>query len=362
MMLRRLSAATSAALTSCIARPNTAARAQPARYFAPVRVSPARVIRTVVGLRPFRPAGFVLRADKFDDRVIVHDYGHGGAGITLSWGTARLAADMALATRERQFAVVGAGVIGLSTAILLQRAGAQVTLYTRDLPPDTTSNIAGGQWSPFSVFDAAAVTPVFRTQFEQAARIAYRQFQHLLGWRYGVHWIENYFVGNEPVQLPEFIRTMPDIYPDVEELPPNAHPFGTRFATRVSTMLIQPHIYLPALLSDFHAMGGRFVIRNFSSLPDLLTLPERVLLNCTGLGARELFQDADLIPIKGQLHVLMPQPEVDYILLAGGLYMFPRSDGILLGGTFQRGIETLDPDPAATRRILDGHAQLFAGW
>jgi glycine/D-amino acid oxidase-like deaminating enzyme len=272
-----------------------------------------------------------------------------------------MAVDLALATGDKRFAVIGAGVIGLSTAILLQRAGADVTLYARALPPDTTSNIAGGQWSPFSVFDPDALTPAFRAQFENAARIAFREFQHLLGWRYGVHWIDNFFINDQPIQLPDFVTTMRDVYPDVEELPPSAHPFGTRFATRVSTMLIQPHIYLPALLWDFRAMGGRITIRHFTSVPDLLTLNERVILNCTGLGARDLFADRGLIPIKGQLHVLMPQPEVDYMLLAGGLYMFPRSDGILLGGTFQRGVETLEPDPDATRRILDGHARLFAG-
>src|SRR5262249_47113742 len=59
---------------------------------APVRVSPAREIRTVVGLRPFRPAGFVVRADKLGDKLVVQNYGHGGGGVTLSWGTADLAA------------------------------------------------------------------------------------------------------------------------------------------------------------------------------------------------------------------------------------------------------------------------------
>ncbi len=57
----------------------------------PVTIAPERVIRTIVGLRPFRPSGFVVRADKADEKTIVHNYGHGGAGITLSWGTAHLA-------------------------------------------------------------------------------------------------------------------------------------------------------------------------------------------------------------------------------------------------------------------------------
>jgi hypothetical protein len=59
--------------------------------------------------------------------------------------------------------------------------------------------------------------------------------------------------------------------------------------------------------------------------------------------------------------VLLPQPEVDYALVGPpGLYMFPRSDGILLGGTFERGVDTPEPDPRHAERILTGHARLFA--
>src|SRR6478672_13924681 len=65
-----------------------------ARNFAPVKVSRDRVIREVVGLRPFRPEGFLVEAQRVGDKLLVHNYGHGGAGITLSWGTASLALDL----------------------------------------------------------------------------------------------------------------------------------------------------------------------------------------------------------------------------------------------------------------------------
>lgn len=66
------------------------------RRFARVQVRPERVIRTVAGLRPYRPSGFVVRADKLDGKLVVHNYGHGGAGVTLSWGCAEEAAAFAL--------------------------------------------------------------------------------------------------------------------------------------------------------------------------------------------------------------------------------------------------------------------------
>ncbi len=265
-----------------------------------------------------------------------------------------------MATGERRIAVIGCGAVGLATAILLQRRGAQVTIYAASLPPATTSNTAGAQWSPFSVFDGDAVTPLFRSQFERATRLAYREFQNLVGSRYGVRWVENYYISEQPVRLPPFVSTLRDVYPDVEELPPDAHGFGTRYATRVTTMFVEPHIYLPNLIWDFRVMGGRIEVREFADVRELLTLPERVIMNCTGLGARALFGDTELIPVKGQLTVLVPQPDVDYLLLAGGLYMFPRSDGILLGGTFERGEWSLEPNQAEVRRIVEGHARLFA--
>jgi len=101
-------------------------------------------------------------------------------------------------------------------------------------------------------------------------------------------------------------------------------------------------------------------VRDFPDRNALLELREPVLYNCTGIGARALFGDEELTPIRGQLVVLLPQPEIDYITLAdGGLYMFPRGDGILLGGTFDRGEWSLDVDEAARKRVVDGHMEFF---
>src|SRR5688572_17358424 len=138
------------------------------RRLARVQMSPARVIRHVAGLRPFRRSGFRVAAESWGDKTIVHNYGHGGGGVSLSWGTAALALELARATTHRTAAVVGCGAVGLATARLLQDAGFDVTIYARELPPDTTSNIAGAQWAPFTVADNAARTPEFDAQLVRA--------------------------------------------------------------------------------------------------------------------------------------------------------------------------------------------------
>jgi glycine/D-amino acid oxidase-like deaminating enzyme len=188
-----LAAGSAAALTAC--GPRQVVISPPvvsARVLRKVNVSPEREIRTVVGLRPFRPSGFVVRAEKAGDKLLVHNYGHGGGGMTLSWGTSHLAVEEVMKGGDNRAAVLGCGAVGLATARLLQQRGIAVTVYTKALPPDTTSNIAGAQWFPFTVFDDANATPQFMDQFVRACRFSYRWFQNLVGSNYGVRWIPNY--------------------------------------------------------------------------------------------------------------------------------------------------------------------------
>jgi D-amino-acid oxidase len=104
-----------------------------------VRVSEDREIRTVVGLRPFRPSGFRVAKEMVGNTAVVHNYGHGGGGITLSWGTSKLAVDLGLPGHVGPVAVLGCGAVGLATARLAQEFGFDVTIYTKAMPPETTS-------------------------------------------------------------------------------------------------------------------------------------------------------------------------------------------------------------------------------
>ena len=167
-------------------------------------VSPERVIRTIVGFRPFRPSGFRVDAEPLgDNKLLVHNYGHGGCGVTLSWGTAHLAVDkVSESGRTGMAAVLGCGVVGLATARLLQNRGFDVTIYARELPPDTTSNIAGASWYPHLIADDTSRTAAFTAQFESAARLSHRYFQELVGDDYGVRWRRQYFLSDALAQDP----------------------------------------------------------------------------------------------------------------------------------------------------------------
>ena len=130
--------------------------------------------------------------------------------------------------------------------------------------------------------------------------------------------------------------------------------FGFPFVRQYSTMLIEPQTYLRALLRDFYIAGGKLIVKEFRDRRELMRLPERVIFNCTGLGARALFNDQKLGPVRGQLAILLPQPEIDYCYLGPG-HMFPRHDGIVLGGTFDHDDWSLQPRAEQRDDIIGAH-------
>jgi glycine/D-amino acid oxidase-like deaminating enzyme len=337
-----------------------------------VQVGWDRIIRSTVGLRPHRPSGFVLRADKLDSQLLIHNYGHGGAGMSLSWGTGLMAAEMALEHPQRRAAVLGCGVVGLTSARQLQRRGFDVTIYAERVPPDTTSNMSLAGFTPTSgLIDFSRRTPEWDAQFRRAVEIAYRQLQLLAGPRYGISWIVNYSPTDERLEpgrgsnvlLPDSVRT------SLVLLEPGQHPFPTRYAIERPEMRIEPSIYLDALVSDVVASGGRIRIRKFDTPRDVAALEEPVIVNCTGLGAKALFGDPELMPLKGQLIVMIPQADVTFSTNGAlpsastrpgaFIHMMPRRDGIILGGTSERDVWTMEINEEERKRVVEAHIALF---
>ena len=345
---------------------------------APVRASWDRVIRTTVGLRPFRPSGFVLRAEKRDAKTVIHNYGHGGSGMSLSWGTGFMAAEIAAQQEHRRAAVIGCGVVGLTTARQLQRRGFDVTIYAMAVPPNTTSNMSLAGFTPTSgLVETDQRTRAWDAQFRRAVEIAYKQLQLLIGPKYGISWLNGYSMLDSPpanaAAQPESGPSRPGLLPPEFRtgrviLGPGEHPFPTPYVSYRPSIRIEPSIYLDALVTDVLLFGGDIVIRKFDTPQDLMPLEESVIVNCTGLGSYTLFNDRELTPLKGQLTVLVPQPEVDYNTFGGlrrntsgcfGIHMQPRTDGIILGGTSERGVWSLEPNEEARRRVVEGHIELF---
>ncbi len=354
---RTLVAGTTASLGGCATtgtRPQTVATCAP---LAPVTVDAGRVIRTVAGLRPYRESGFVVRREPLGDKALVHNYGHGGSGITLCWGTSRLAVNLGLPGHSGSVAVLGAGALGLTTARLAQEAGFPVTIYAKALPPHTTSNIAGGQIEMAYLFKEDAVTPAWRAQMLAAMDYSWRRWQIMVGDEYGIRWLPTY---EEIADLKS--SPLDPYFPATKRLSQAEHPFPLDNIVRFETMYVETGHFLRQMMRDLSLAGGKFAVRDIPTPQAIADLPETLVFNCTGLGSRDLFGDRELQPARGQLAILLPQPEVRYAFGGGHGYMFPRADGILLGGSFVLDQFDDNPDPTVIERIVGRHKRFFTGF
>ena len=349
------------------------------RALAPIRASADRIVAVSVCTRPFRPQGPRIEAERMGRKTVVHNYGHGGSGWSLSWGSAELAVRLALATGEDELAVIGCGAIGLTTALVAQRAGLRVRIYAKQRPPEVRSFYATGVWSPDSrVVAAQYSTPAFERRWEEMARLSFRRYQTLLGlpgepieWRDGFNLSDVPFDqpagGDSESREPEYpnldSRLLSDLHPASRLLAPHEHPFPVPHARRYTLMTFNITAYSRLLMDDYLGNGGELHTREFESPRQFADLREKTLVNATGYGARALLGDNTLVPVRGQTARLIPQPEVDYGLYWRGhnLSVVPRRDGILVQAQQDSdfGNEDTTPDRAVSEAAVAQLARLF---
>jgi len=311
---------------------------------APLRMSADRITKITVCLRPFRAAGPRLDVEMVGDKRVVHNYGHGGSGWSLSWGSSTIAAGKALEGGTKEVAVIGCGALGLTSALLLQRAGAKVTIYAKERTPQTRSFRATGTWSPDSrVADADKVDAAFPALWEEMARTSYAAYQTMLGLPgEPVSWSDRYTLfdgeGGGPrgpraagaVHFAEYGERLHDIVPRSHDLPAGSHPFPVNRVRHGTSMQFNVTEMAHLLTSDFLAEGGKIVAMTFDTPADLARLKEPVVVNCTGYGARALWKDETVTPVRGQIAWLAPQPEVRYGVYYKHVSVLPRPDGIVV--------------------------------
>ncbi|MEO0973625.1 MAG: FAD-dependent oxidoreductase, partial [Pseudomonadota bacterium] len=231
-----------------------------------------------------------------------------------------------------------------------------------EMPRHTTSNVAAGQWGPTSVFEPSRVDSAFEARYQWAARVSHHAFQNLVGARYGVRFLENYYLGDAPHRPSYYARELPDLFTGIADLAPSDHPFPVDHVHRMVTMHIEPAIFLRQVEDDVRLAGGTFVRRHFDSLEEVAALEEPVVFNCTGLGAGALVGDEQIMPAKGQLVFVLPDERVDFATIGGGRgvrYMFPRTGELVLGGSFERGEWSRATDEALALNIVEDHQRLY---
>jgi hypothetical protein len=346
---------------------------------APILAQTDRITRITVCTRPFRAQGPRLDVEVIGSKSVVHNYGHGGSGWSLSWGSSTIAVAKALASGERNVGVIGCGALGLTSAILLQRAGANVTIYAKELPPNVRSSLATGVWTPDSrICLEENASPAFKQQWQDMARQSFQTYQNYLGLPgTPVEFIDRYLVSDGPAGRrrpapdgrPAFAELqrelIGDLIPNSVDFEPASHNLGPRYLRRDTMMMFNLSEYTRMLVTDFLENGGKFVITEFHSPADLAPLREKTLINATGYGARALFRDESLVPVRGQLARVIPQPEVNYGLYYKDVSFVPRRDGLVfqvVGDSDYYGFNDASalPDRAEAEHSVNTIAALFA--
>jgi D-amino-acid oxidase len=247
---------------------------------------------------------------------------------------------------EREALVIGAGVIGLTTAVRLREAGWRVVVRAAEPPERTTSAVAAALWYPYRVGPEGLVTAWGERSYEV--------FRHLAadaatGVRM-THGIELLPLGADPAIVPEWAAHIPGFcVARADEVP--AGRVGWAFAVPVA----DTGAYLRWLAARFAGHGGEVHLARVAALGDVAgEFP--LVVNCTGLGARELVGDATLRPVRGQV-VRVRNPGVTEFWLDeyhpdGLLYVIPRGADVVLGGTADEDAEDTTPDPGVAEAIV----------
>nr|WP_295784279.1 FAD-dependent oxidoreductase [Rhodoferax sp.] len=342
-----------------------------------VHASTDRIIDTTVCLRPFRAQGARIESERRYGKTIVHHYGHGGSGWSLSWGSAQHALPLILATGQRQIAVIGCGAIGLTTARVAQLHGLKVRIYCKERPPEVASTFATGTWSPDSrICTTEHATPAFSQRWEHMARHSFKTYQSLLGLAGNpVEWRDGYVLSDIPFDqplnmeddepdYPDLNAQLADIRPKTVLLKDGEHPFRVPHVKRFTQMNFNISSYQRLLMDDFLRAGGDIVQHNFAHPSQFAEVREHTVVNCTGYGARALLGDTSVIPVRGQITRLVPQAEVDYALIYRGhnLFMLSRRDTLLVQaqGAHDYGNEDTTVDLALSQAAVKRLAALFA--
>jgi D-amino-acid oxidase len=350
----------------------------------PIRARTDRIFDIAVCLRPFRPAGPRVEVERLGDTLVVHNYGHGGSGWSLSWGSSARAVRLAMQASPGEVAVIGCGILGLTSALLAQRAGARVTIYAREQLPLTTSARATGEWTPDSrIALASAAGPDFAAVWEEMARTAFKAHRDYLGLPGApVEWIDQYSVADDAarsrpsgapsggqgappaVDFASYSRRISDLTPKWRRVPADATPFKAGAVARSEIMIFNIADYGHTLLNDFFIAGGQFRHAEFQAPSQIAALGRKVVINCTGYGARALWKDETLTPVRGQIARLIPQPDVRYGLTYRQVIAVPRRDGIVIqsfeGGEMKGYGDTNEtPDRAEAEQAVTTLAELF---
>jgi D-amino-acid oxidase len=245
-------------------------------------------------------------------------------------------------------AIVGGGVSGLTCGVLLAERGYRAAIFAKETGQQTTSAVAAAVWYPYDAEPADNVIPW--------ALDTYKILVDLRGEpRTGVSMMQlRQFSRAGEIQIPHWAHSLGvSVISTEREKSPiiSRSQFKSGFALTVP--LMDTTIYLDYLARRFLAAGGSIASNVFFEKLEDVDDEFVLIINCAGMGARELVRDVDLEPHRGQV-AIVPKIDLGCAIVCDEpplMYAIPRANDCVFGGTNELS-DDRDIDPAVTSRIV----------
>ncbi len=252
----------------------------------------------------------------------------------------------------KHIVIAGAGISGMSTAYILQKKGYAVTVYARAFSPEITSNKAAAFWFPYHIRNDKRGIEWCNTSYRY-----YTEFAAMPATGISMHQLMKVLRTGVEEEEPVWKEFMPQ--GSIKELAKEDLPGGMHKVYDVTVPLIETQLFLPWLQGQLEMNGVRFINTEVTNL-EALSSEFNMVINCTALGSRKLCGDAAVVPVRGQVALLAPGPVLPiYLDNEKPLYVVPRKDAIIVGGTYEVEEENEVTEPATIERILQNAYEVF---
>lgn len=351
------------------------------RYITPPTLENENFGEKVVCTRPMRNGSPRMEVEEIDDKLIAHNYGHGGSGWTLGMGSAQHVNSLLLKhsptlQKDTPITIIGAGIIGLSSAYDLTEKGySNLTIYAKEFE-NLTSHRAGGLFAPVSMNNS----PEMQTLVDQIGFNTYSFYQKIIkggipGLEGCVEYLPSYFDTREESELEPFVKSglmkaAKDVTLD----------FGTEKTRNMVAyddgMFVHSGIMMEKLSKLLKEKNVKFFQKD---VKDFSEIESNYIINCSGLGAKELNNDAEMVPVQGHLISLKKQVKenLNYLIIVyfdegisesghpikRSFYMFPKKfsngDFGVIGGTFIKGASGNDKNNGEFKKIIENTKNFY---
>ena len=251
-----------------------------------------------------------------------------------------------------RIAIIGAGISGMSTAFLMMQKSHRITIFAKAFSPNVTSDRAAAFWFPYHIRNDKRGIQWCRISYQYYKELAEQEKTGISMCKM-IKVVRNGVEEEDPVWV-DFMPAGSYRFMQSSELSP-----GIARGYEVNVPLVETQIFLPYLQIQLQQNGVVFVKKEFKDFNEVATDYD-IVINCSALGAADLCNDRSVIPVRGQVALLAPKNNFPiYLDNEKQLYIVPRKDAIIIGGTYEEGIESETTEPSTIERLLNNAYEVF---